>query len=493
MPSLIDTHSHIYVPRFASDIDQVIQRAREAGVEKIVVPATKPPEFAPALDLAERYPEVEVAIGVHPHHAGEVDDADLEEVERLASEGRAIAIGEVGVDYYYEYAPRERQHEVFRRQLRIAKRLDLPAVVHNRDSDDDLLRIIEEEQDGSLRFQLHCFSSGVDVLRRALDLGAMISFTGNITYSKGTLDEVVRTVPDDRIMIETDAPYLTPVPYRGRRNEPAYVRHVAEKVAELRGKSLEETMTMTTDNARRFFRLAGLATLLLIAFTFLGVAPASAQTTTDAPVASTDSLHVPPRPQYDKWVGVGGLLASTSIISGALTDANSVIGVGFWLTATPLQSLGVDWLQLDLTYTHSINRDVYDSLYQAVTGEPSAPPNDHFQTGVNFRFIANPKSVINFYVSLGATYFRNEFGLDKWVLSRPNPNVIGYQETSWGVSGAVGFSLNIKTPYGLVSPTAEWYVGRIVGTRDLPHRSGEFFLSQPRIGILLYPALSKFF
>ncbi len=494
MPSLVDTHSHIYTPKFTADIDQVIERAREAGVETIIVPATRPSEFEEALALVERYPEVRAAIGVHPHHAGEIDDADLETVRRIALEGRSIAVGEIGIDYYYEYAPREIQHDVFRKQLRIAKELDLPAVVHNRDSDEDLLRIIREEQDGRLRFQLHCFSSGAEILERALALGAMISFTGNITYSKGTLDEVVRAVPDDRIMIETDAPYLTPVPHRGKRNEPGFVAHVAAKVAELRGTSLEDIASMTTDNARRFFRLAALSLLLLI-LSLPSVASAQGGPT-DVARPSTPAkpdTTTAPRSAYDKWLGVGGHLASTSVINGAITEANSVIGYGGWLTVTPLLGMDVDWLQLDFTYTYSHNTKVTDSNYTKETGELVAPPNDYYQTGINLRFIGNPKSVINLHLSLGLSYYRNEYGPDKWAMENvPDPVLIpDYIESGWGLSGAFGFSANIKTPYGIVAPTAEWYMGKLMGDRKLPLHQGEFFVSQPRIGILYYPELNS--
>src|SRR5687768_12389956 len=157
MHSVIDTHSHIYAEQFDEDRDAIVERARSAGVVNIIVPATKPEEFDAVLELVACYPEVRGAFGIHPHHASEVNDDDLERVNELATQGRGIAVGEIGLDYYYDSAPRERQQEVFRHQLRIARETGLPAVLHNRDSDDDLLAILEDEQNGSLAFQLHCF------------------------------------------------------------------------------------------------------------------------------------------------------------------------------------------------------------------------------------------------------------------------------------------------------------------------------------------------
>jgi TatD DNase family protein len=483
MPSLIDTHSHIYVDRFNADRDAVMARAREAGVEMIIVPATRPTEFADALALAEGYPEVRVAIGVHPHHAAEITDSDLEEVERLAGR-QAVAIGEIGLDYHYDFAPRDIQHRVFREQLRIAKRLDLPAVIHNRESDDDLLNIIQEEQEGSLRFQLHCFSSGPEILQRALELGAMISFTGNITYPKSTLDDVVRAVPDDRIMIETDAPYLTPVPFRGKRNEPAYVTYVAEKIAGLRGKSLDEITQMTTENARRFFKLAFLL-LFLLPF-----CPGSAEAQPPQPIREIDTTV---KPMYDKWFGIGGHIASGTYISGAVTEANAKFGTGFWLSITPLQSLNIDWLQLDVIYTHVLNEDVNDSAYVETFGPPT-PPNTHNQLDISLRAIANARNIISLFLSLGITHFHNEFGADR-PFTEPGPwvQLNAWEENAWGWGGSIGVSVNINTPYALIAPTAEWRVAKILGDRELDKRKQEFFVSQPRIGLLIYPHLSKLF
>lgn len=486
MPSLVDTHTHIYVEKFADDLDAVLDRAREAGVEAMVVPATKPSEFDRLMDLAGAHPEINPAIGVHPHHAGELSESDLAEVERLGADRRVVAIGEIGLDYYYHFAPRERQIEVFREQLRIAKRLDLPCAIHNRESDDDLLEVLEQEQDGTLRFQLHCFSSTPEVLARTLELGGMISFTGNITYEKSKLGPVVEAVPKDRIMIETDAPYLTPVPFRGKRNEPSYLAHIARKGAELRGETLEEFIQMTTDNARRFFKLA----LLVVALFGLTTAAGVAQTNPE-PVRTIDTVQ---HKRFDKWFGIGAHLASSTYISQSVTEA-AALGYGFWLTASPLQGQGIDWLQFDVIYTYVKFDKVEDSLYSAINRGLTPPPNYHTTVDFSLRLIANANNAISFFAGLGLTYFHNEYLVDKWHFETDpqDTKYREYKENAFGFSGSFGISLNINTPYGLIAPTGEWRVASITSERKLPQHNQEFIVSQPRFGLIIYPALGKIF
>jgi len=490
---LIDTHAHIYDARFDSDREDMMERARLSGVEAIIVPATKPAEFERVIELTRRYPEVKGALGVHPHHASEVDDVDLDMVERRAIEDKAIAIGEIGLDYYYDHAPRIVQWDVFRRQLQTARRLDLPAVIHNRESDDDLLRIIDEEQDGTLRFQLHCFSSPPEVLRRALELGGMISFTGNITFRKESLDDLVRMVPEDRLMIETDSPYMTPVPFRGRRNEPAHVALVADRIAEARGVDIDIIRDMTTRNARRFFRLASVATLLFFIGLLATSPPLLAQ---PQPVRPVDTANR--RPPFEKLIGIGGHFASSTYISGSTTEADGIPGFGGWLSIAPLQPWGVNWLQIDVVYTGVEVPGSADSLYTAITnslgdtGRP-APPNQHSTFDIALRFTANPRSIITLYGAIGLTKFHNEFGVDGYYISTGQPSFKDYIEDAWGWNLAAGITYNLETPYGTISPTAELRVMRIAGERPLPQRPREFFVSQPRIGILLYPNLYTIF
>ncbi len=491
---LIDTHAHIYHKRFAQDMTEMMARAREAGIEKIIAPATEPAEFPLLAELKQNFPEVEVAIGVHPHSAADVDDPALEQVPHVATECKAIAIGEIGLDYYYDFAPKDRQHQVFRRQLRYAKELGLPAVIHNRESDEDVLNILEQEQDGSLQFQLHCFSSSTEVLRKALDIGAMISFTGNITFKKSTLDEVVRLVPDDRVMIETDAPFMTPVPWRGKRNEPSYVGLVAEKIAEIRETTPEKVFQMTTQNARRFFALP----LLLMFLLLTSVLSLEAQRRdTPEPVAEVDTVE---REPYDKLIGFGPHLAATTFIVERATQANSA-SLGGWVTVSPLQPFGMHWLQLDFLYTPATTTPSADSITQVILDQNLTNPDTSFTNNHNtfnawLRFVPNSKAFINFHFSIGYTYFFNAYGIDDYIINNNlAPDIDGfthgYEESTWGIGGGLGLSMNIRTPYGLVVPTADLTFSSIVGSRSLPRHNGGFGISQARIAVLFYPQLGK--
>jgi TatD DNase family protein len=499
MHALIDTHSHIYAEKFDEDRDAVIERARDAGIATIVVPATKPQEFELVADLTRRYPEVRGAYGIHPHHAAEIDDAALERVGALAASGDSIAVGEIGLDYYYDFSPRERQQEVFRRQLGIARESGLPAILHNRESDDDLLAILEEEQDGSLAFQLHCFSSSLDVLDRALALGAMISFTGNVTFAKAQLDEVVRRVPDDRLMIETDAPYLSPVPHRGRRNEPSYVSLVADRIAMIRGITPDRIRQMTTDNARRFFRLS-LSLIALLGFATSGAEaqvpsrPGDSTRRGPDPVREVDTARAP----FTRLFGIGGHIGTSTYISGATTKGSG-FAKGFTVTAAPLAPLNLNFLHVDLIYTSVEvlgSVDTSFDYWRKKLGDSDAvpPPNIHNSLDIGLRLTANPSAIFNFFATIGATHFYNEYGVDQYILEQAGDTSIGdYRESAWGINGGIGVSVNIKVPYFTISPMGELRVLRILGDRPLRRRQDEFFVSQTRAGVIIYPDFNALF
>ncbi|MBI5646991.1 MAG: TatD family hydrolase [Ignavibacteriae bacterium] len=254
----IDTHCHLFWDDFVEDLDAVLTRARAAGVGRFIVPATTLDTMRSAADIADRHQGVYATAGVHPHDTAALPDGALEMIEEHAMRRRCVAIGEIGLDYYYDYSPKERQWEALHAQLALARRLDLPVILHNRESDDDLLAICAEHQDGALRGQFHCFSSSPAYAERVLALGFHISFTGNVTYKKSTLSDVLARVPDDRILLETDAPFMAPVPHRGTRNEPERIPLIAAKFAELRGCSLAHVAEVTTRNAVELFRLPDL-------------------------------------------------------------------------------------------------------------------------------------------------------------------------------------------------------------------------------------------
>src|SRR5215211_6459461 len=257
----VDSHAHIDGEEFDADRDEVVARAREAGVRAILNVGTGDPHgggFERAVAVAERYEGVYAAAGVHPHDARLYDDAaERRLLEVLRGGGRVVALGEIGLDYHYDNSPRDVQREVFARQLRLAREEGLPVIIHSRDADEETLEILRAEYTGTERGGvMHCFGGGPALAEGALGQGFYISFAGNVTFKKAdALREVARTVPLNRLLVETDCPYLAPVPHRGRRNEPAYVVETARFLAELRGVVHEELGRATSENFSRLFGL----------------------------------------------------------------------------------------------------------------------------------------------------------------------------------------------------------------------------------------------
>ncbi len=256
---LIDTHAHLDNQPFAADLDQVIARAGDQGVATILTVGCDLASSRRSVELARAYPQVYAAVGIHPHDAPQADEAGLQQLRDLvASEPKVVAVGETGLDFYRDRAPRDIQRRSFRAQIRLARALGKPLIVHDRDAHDEIVAILEEEQAGEVGGVIHCFSGDVAMARACLDLGFYISFPGTITYPKNeALREVVRAVPVDRLLVETDCPYLSPQKHRGKRNEPAFVRLTAEKMAEIKGLSLQDVARITTLNACNLFGIAG--------------------------------------------------------------------------------------------------------------------------------------------------------------------------------------------------------------------------------------------
>ena len=257
---LIDSHAHIDFPQFAEDREVMLQRAREAGVQALLAIGTGPgPEkLDAALPYAEQYDWIYTSIGIHPHEAKEATPQHFDQLARLAQHPKVIAWGEIGLDYFYDHSPRGVQADVFRTQMDLAHAAKLPIIIHCRDAWDDCLALIEQQwRPTGLGGILHCFTSTLDHAKRGLDMGFLISFAGNSTYPKAqTIRDVAKQLPLNRILIETDAPFLAPQPFRGQRNEPAYVAEVAKMLATVRNLPAEELAATTASNFRRFFGLA---------------------------------------------------------------------------------------------------------------------------------------------------------------------------------------------------------------------------------------------
>lgn len=249
---MIDSHCHLDNDKFNDDREAVIERALAAGVKRMLAIGTGdgPPDLEAATTLADRYEFIHATVGVHPHDAVKADGTTYARLVELLQHPKVLALGEIGLDYHYDFSPRDVQREVFREQMRIAADARKPIVIHTREAWEDTLAMLEEHwKPTGLGGIMHCFSGGPADARRCLDLGFHLSFAGIVTFPKATeLQEAARLCPTDRMLIETDAPYLAPVPYRGKRNEPAYVAQTAAKLAELRGTSTEEIVRATTEN-----------------------------------------------------------------------------------------------------------------------------------------------------------------------------------------------------------------------------------------------------
>ncbi|HEV8586760.1 MAG TPA: TatD family hydrolase [Methylomirabilota bacterium] len=254
MPELFDTHAHLHFPDFDADRAEMMARARAAGVTRMLTIGTEVPTSHAAIALAESEPHVWAAVGVHPHDAAEADEASLGEIERLAGRPRVVAVGEIGLDFFRDLSPRDTQARVFRHLIGVARRARKPVLVHCRDAHAEVLAILAEEHASEVGGIMHCFSGDVEVARRCLDLGLLVSLAGPVTYPNArALPEVARFVPADRLVIETDCPFLPPQGYRGKRNEPAYLALTAARVAELRSEPLDDFARRASDNARRLF------------------------------------------------------------------------------------------------------------------------------------------------------------------------------------------------------------------------------------------------
>ena len=250
---LIDAHAHLADERILPEVEGVVARAREAGLAGVVSIATDAEDARTNLDLAERFADVWSTAGIHPHAASTASDEAFSVVRELIEHPKVVALGETGLDYHYDFSPRDVQREAFARHLELARETGLPVIVHAREADDDLRALLREAGRGTVGV-LHSFSSGRVLLEEALALGWYASFSGMITFKKFDGLDFVRMVPADRIMVETDTPYLAPVPHRGKTNEPAFVVHTARRAAEIRGEAPDEFAARTVENTRRFYR-----------------------------------------------------------------------------------------------------------------------------------------------------------------------------------------------------------------------------------------------
>ncbi|WLR41917.1 TatD family hydrolase [Bacillus carboniphilus] len=253
---LFDTHAHLNAYQYDEDLQEVIDRAKEEGVTNIVVVGFDTETINRAMKLIEEYDFLYAAIGWHPVDAIDMTDEHLKWIKELSSHPKVVAIGEMGLDYHWDKSPKEIQKEVFRKQIKLAKEVNLPIIIHNREATSDVVEILQEEGAREIGGIMHCFSGSLEVAKQCLDMNFFLSFGGPVTFKNARkVKEVAKEVPLDRLLIETDCPYLTPHPYRGKRNEPSYVKYVAEELARLKEKSYKEIVQITEENAKKLFAI----------------------------------------------------------------------------------------------------------------------------------------------------------------------------------------------------------------------------------------------
>ena len=253
---LIDTHVHLNAEQYEDDIEQVIQRALDAGIERMVVVGFDRPTITKAMELAEQYAFIYAVVGWHPVDAIDCTEEDLQWIEELAAHPKVVGIGETGLDYHWDKSPKDVQQELFRKQIRLAQKVKLPVIIHNRDATADVVKILKEEEAEITGGIMHCYSGSVETAKQCIELNFMISLGGPVTFKNAKMPKQVAVeIPLEYLLVETDAPFLAPHPYRGKRNEPAWVKLVAEEIAELKGIPYEEVARETTKNAMKLFSI----------------------------------------------------------------------------------------------------------------------------------------------------------------------------------------------------------------------------------------------
>ncbi len=482
---MIDTHTHLDSEQFDLDRDLIINELSSNNIDSVIIPAINPDNFEKVLNLSINNHNVFCGIGVHPHDADAYNSEVSKRIIELSNNNKVKAIGEIGLDYFYNFSSPTQQKKVFKEQLEIAKSLNLPTIIHNRESDDDLLAIIKETQDGSLHGVLHCFSGDSIFLQKALDLGLNVSFTGNITFKKFENQDVVTNVPNDRFFLETDSPFMTPVPFRGKRNEPKYVNLVAKRVSELKGLEIKEIVEMTTRNAKRFFNLA--LVLLLITFGTNSYAQ-NRNNDYDNDDNNYEEAH---HHNYEKPLGIGIVFATNTIVESYNPRPMDVSYEGLISIGGTIQYSVFDYLILTGTYGYSKNK----KLLEKYPDIKDFKPNIHQQIELTSNFVINPYSRINFFGMLGLSYLLNDYG------DPQNPGKSN-SENSLGINTGLGFYINIPiNGAGLFNIVAEWKLNFMLNSTKLnydpriaPGKPGstepvdiKTFFSMPRISLVWFP------
>jgi TatD DNase family protein len=475
---MIDTHAHIDSDEFDNDFSEMLERSKIAGVNEIIIPAIKNCRFDKVFELTQKYDNIFAGFGVHPHHAHELNEEILGRIEKFSSNGKVIAIGEIGLDYYYDFCPVDVQKEAFRKQIKLAKESKLPLIIHNREADEDIYQILKEEQDGSLSGVLHCFSSSEEFMKKCIDLGFNVSFTGNITFKKSNLSEVVLKTPNDRIMIETDSPYMTPVPFRGKRNEPSMVKLVAEKISEIKQITIDEVIKMTTKNAKSLFKIL---TVLFLLFSigssvFSQDRRSRSREREEYYENDTTELENP----YPKLIGFGPMLGTNTVVETFyLPDQQEISFEGILAYGGSVIYYPLDFLSIEAHYMYSKNMKIVEQFNYTID------PNIYQVIELTSHWSPNPYNIINFFGTAGITYFSTSIN------KRTSSEI--------GLNFGLGFLANIKIDgAGIFAVNAEWRLDFGLNKTITPYydrktfkyidKERTVFYSIPRFGIIWFPS-----
>lgn len=447
---MIDSHCHLNSPEYQHDYDAVIRHSFASGVEKIIVPATTPSDFDLTLSLAESYDNIYAAIGVHPHDARLFNQSVLERIKTLASNPKVVAIGEIGLDFHYSFSPYEEQKTALISQIRLARELDLPIILHNRASDDLMLETLHNELLPLSGGVVHCFSSNLFFLENILKLNLHVSFTANITFKNVNLDDVILATPLERILLETDGPFMTPPPNRSKRNVPENVKFVAEKIANIKKISINEVIEMTTKNAKNLFKLS----TFLILF-FLGMNLYSQ--TNEEEYYYEDEEYLDEYPEnydpYHRVLGIAPIIGTNTFVEQYTVGIRNVSADGIFTLGGSLSYRFATAFIAQASYTYAKNMKNIDALPDIE--KHLLDPDIHQTVELSVLAMLIPRHKVNFYGILGATYFMNQRSANPDGLSKHY--II---DNKVGLNTGIGFFLNFDLKSaGTLTFNGEWKVG----------------------------------
>ena len=464
---MIDTHCHLNDNRYNKDLDTVVNNALKNGVEYIIVPATNPNDLDKTIKIAERFDNVYCGLGVHPHDASKFNEKVYEKMLYLSNHKKVIAIGEFGLDYFRNLSSKEEQRFAFNRQLDLAIATSLPAILHNRDADNDFVEILEKYMNKGLHGVCHCYSSGLEVAEKLLKMGVYFSFTANITFPKVDMSDVIKLIPLEKIMLETDSPYMTPPPNRSERNVPQNVLKVAEKISNIKNISLKEVIRMTTDNAKRFFRIPTLAVLFIL----LNVNLYSQSNINDDYYYEDEYEYEEFPDPYFRKLGFGPLLGSNTFVDRYSFGRVSFSYEGLFSAGAMINYRFMENFIAQVAYQYSENSKLVERLPDSVKGW--IDPNYHNAIEFSIIGMVVPRNMVNFYVSLGTTYFMNKisknFGEDG-IKSKHY-----FEDNNFGLNTGVGIFINFSLgKMGTIVVNGEWKLGFRLDKITLDYDPREF-------------------